>query len=474
MRRSVSRIRPVSSRSAVSRSWRWALELLDVLQRLLVLLLGQRVDRAELLAAALQALDPGVELGALAVRERLSDGSGGRPSFVARRLSSAVRVLRVVARLLRPDLAARDLLAVLLDARVDARLLGGALAQLGGELLARGAVGGQLGLEDLEPGGDRLAARLQRRGEPLGDRNAAPRRAPAGSARCSSFRARSARSRWARSARRFSVAIAASTWARRSALGPSSGAARRCWITQRAWRSASAASSRARAAARASRSIASRAASAAATFACAASTCASAARSACAAASTSLSSASRRLRSVSTRSAPPAEDLAQLARGGRPDAPVAGDRDAAEGGVERLDVVDDPDVGEQRRGELGGVADVGEQRLGAARGRGGARRRRRRRRARGVVGGGERRRPGNAGMRGSGARARRPANGDAASRRRAAKRRRRAIRRRAAAGTISAAPPSLPARSSSAAPDARSGATAARRRGPRAAASASS
>ena len=92
-------------------------------------------------------------------------------------MSSAFGVLRVVARLLGPDLAARDLLAVLLDARVDARLLGGALAQLGGELLAGGAVGGQLGLEDLEPGRDRLARGLQRGGEPLGHGNAAPRRA---------------------------------------------------------------------------------------------------------------------------------------------------------------------------------------------------------------------------------------------------------------------------------------------------------
>ena len=148
-----------------------ALELLDVLQRLLVLLLGQRVDRAELLAAALQALDPGVELRALAVRRAAPrTARAARPSFVARRLSSAFGVLRVVARLLRADLAAGDLLAVLLDAGVDARLLGRALAQLGGELLAGGAVGGQLGLEDLEPDGDRLVRDLQRRGEPLGDR----------------------------------------------------------------------------------------------------------------------------------------------------------------------------------------------------------------------------------------------------------------------------------------------------------------
>ena len=57
MRRSVSRIRPCSSRSAISRSCALAFELLDVLERLLVLLLGERVDRAELLAPPLQALD---------------------------------------------------------------------------------------------------------------------------------------------------------------------------------------------------------------------------------------------------------------------------------------------------------------------------------------------------------------------------------------------------------------------------------
>jgi hypothetical protein len=41
------------------------LELLDVRDRLLVLLLGERVDRAELLAPALQALDAGEQRLAL-------------------------------------------------------------------------------------------------------------------------------------------------------------------------------------------------------------------------------------------------------------------------------------------------------------------------------------------------------------------------------------------------------------------------
>ena len=75
----------------------------------------------------------------------------------------------MVARLLRRDLAAGDLLAALLEPLVDARLLGGALAQLGGQLVAGGAVGGELGLEHLEAGADGLAGVLQRSREPLGD-----------------------------------------------------------------------------------------------------------------------------------------------------------------------------------------------------------------------------------------------------------------------------------------------------------------
>ena len=71
MRRSVSLIRLSSSASAVSRSRALGLELLDVRHGLLVLLLGQRVDRAELLAPAREPLDP----GAAAPRAR-SSGSG--------------------------------------------------------------------------------------------------------------------------------------------------------------------------------------------------------------------------------------------------------------------------------------------------------------------------------------------------------------------------------------------------------------
>ena len=49
-------------------------------------------------------------------------------------------------------------------------------------------------------------------------------------------------------------------------------------------------------------------------------------------------------------------DLAQLARARRPHAAVAGDGDAVEAGIDRVDVVDDPDAGEQRGGEPRGAA----------------------------------------------------------------------------------------------------------------------
>ena len=60
-----------SSRSAVSRSSRWRLHLLDVLDGLGVLLLGKRVDRAELLAPARQALDARAQRRRLLLAERL-------------------------------------------------------------------------------------------------------------------------------------------------------------------------------------------------------------------------------------------------------------------------------------------------------------------------------------------------------------------------------------------------------------------
>src|SRR5688572_16956063 len=119
-------------------------ELLDVLERLLVLLLRQRVDRAELLATALQALDPGAERAALRVGERLCRRFGGEPELLGERGQLAVRVLGLVARLLGAHLTAGDLLAALLEAGVDARLLGRALPEFGSELLTGGVIGGEL------------------------------------------------------------------------------------------------------------------------------------------------------------------------------------------------------------------------------------------------------------------------------------------------------------------------------------------
>ena len=466
MRRSVSRIRPVSSRSAVSRSWRWRSSSSTCSSASLYSCLRERVDGAELLAAALQALDPGVQAArARSSASGASDGSGGRPSFVASRVSSASASCGVVARLLGADLAAGDLLAVLLDAGVDARLLGGALAQLGGELLARGAVGGELGLERPRRRVAIAALRgLQRGGEPLGDRASAPRRARAGGARArAAARARPGRAA-ARSTSRCSVAIAASTCARalgaRALVGrgaplldhPARVALGLGGLVARARRGAGLAVDRvarrvglgdlAPAPPRPRRARRARPAPRP---------------------RPRLTSASRRLRSLSTRSSPPAETCRSSRVAGDHTRPSRVTATPRKPGSSAVDVVDDPDVGEQRGGER-------------------ARRRRRtwsseRARRRGAGGDGGRRR----GWSADGERRRAGERAGCAAARCERRRRRRsggggAQRRGAsgAAGTISAAPPSLPARSSRAAPAARSGATAARRRGPSAAASASS
>ena len=143
-----------------------AFELLDVLECLLVLLLRERVDRAELVAAALQALDAGEQRPTLVVGQRLLGRLGLQAELGREAGELLLGGLRVVARPLRLDLAARDLLAALLEPLVDARLLGRALAQLGGELVRGGAVGRELGLEDLEAGADDLARGLQRLRQP--------------------------------------------------------------------------------------------------------------------------------------------------------------------------------------------------------------------------------------------------------------------------------------------------------------------
>ena len=88
-----------------------------------------------------------------------SAGSGSSPSLSASAGELGLGVLRVVAGALRLDLAAGDRLAALAQLRVDARLLGGALAQLVGQLLAGRPVGVELGLEHLDAVGDRRLRR---------------------------------------------------------------------------------------------------------------------------------------------------------------------------------------------------------------------------------------------------------------------------------------------------------------------------
>ena len=110
-------------------------------------------------------------VGALVARAAArSAGSGSRPSLVARRVELPLGALGVVARLLRADLAARDLLAALLEPR-PARCVSSrrALAQLGGQLLARRTVGRELGLEHLDAGARRRRRRPRSAcGQPLG------------------------------------------------------------------------------------------------------------------------------------------------------------------------------------------------------------------------------------------------------------------------------------------------------------------
>ena len=144
------------------------LELLDVLDRLGVLLLGERVDGPELLAPALQALDATREVGALGVGQRLAGGLGLESEPAGQPLELRARVAVPVARLLRLHLGARDLLAAGLQACLDADLLLRAGAQLGGEALARVAVGDQLGVERLHARVRCALGRCERGGEPLG------------------------------------------------------------------------------------------------------------------------------------------------------------------------------------------------------------------------------------------------------------------------------------------------------------------
>ena len=146
-----------------------ALELLDVRERLVVLGLRERVDRAELLAPAGEPLDPGLQVVDLLVRERL----GGRRGLEAQQACEPRELVAgvggLVAQPLRSDLGAHQRLAVLAQRPLGLRLAGGAVAQALGVALACAAVGGQLGLERLDAVGHRAGDAVQRGGETLGD-----------------------------------------------------------------------------------------------------------------------------------------------------------------------------------------------------------------------------------------------------------------------------------------------------------------
>ena len=116
-------------------------------QRLRVLVLGQRIDRSELLAALGQALQAGAQLLPALVLERLL---GGRRLQLELSRQCAQRLLGVrllVASSLRAHLRRRQRLAGGMQARLDRRLLLRACAQLCGHMLPGLAIAGQLGVE---------------------------------------------------------------------------------------------------------------------------------------------------------------------------------------------------------------------------------------------------------------------------------------------------------------------------------------
>ena len=236
------------------------LELLDVRDGLLVLPLGERVHRAELLAAAHQPLHarraaPRAPRRA-AARRRARGSSPSRPasSFSSRSASAAesrtccaatsAPVTASLARFRRPWSSASSCAQAL---------------QRGGGLLAGGGAGLELRVERVAAGRDGLACALERVGGALGvGRQRESRSAPVAQRGRARARARRARARCAprAAARR---AGRPSSSARRTASGPSSGASRRRAISHSERRTTSSASAASRSAARSATSAASRA-----------------------------------------------------------------------------------------------------------------------------------------------------------------------------------------------------------------------
>ena len=135
-----------------------------MLERLRVLLLGQRVDRPELLAASRQTLQAGPELLALLG----TSGSLGRDGF-ERQLASPAGSARSARRPpgrghaeAGPRPSVSTSLSRCSCAWSSASSLG-ARAKLGGDVLARLPIGGEVGVEPGPPVRDRLTGVIESR-----------------------------------------------------------------------------------------------------------------------------------------------------------------------------------------------------------------------------------------------------------------------------------------------------------------------
>src|SRR5262249_2878421 len=127
-------------------------QLRDVLARLRVLALGQRVDRADLLPVAVDSRELGLDRLALLVAQRL----GGRTKLLAERSAEALELRRALvsmaAELRGLDLGHGHRLAGLPELSLQTEFLLRAFAELGGHVPALSALGlGELRGSGLEP-----------------------------------------------------------------------------------------------------------------------------------------------------------------------------------------------------------------------------------------------------------------------------------------------------------------------------------